>query len=277
MNTTTINLLSEIRSLYPNLTKTEQKVANIVLEEAQGVMYGSITDLAEKAEVGETSVLRFCRRIHYKGFQDFKIALAQSISSQAEPLVEEVNIIQSLARKNMELIQDATRLLKESELRRAVEFITKANRILLFGVGSSGSTAQNAHYRFIRLGLPVESITDSHLGSVKAALLGTNDVMIVISVSGSTVDTVDVAQAAKKNGATVICITGHGKSPAAKEADILFLSPSRVKPTEGSSFSSIISQLHILDILFQSVSEQMGNEAERMMEWTAKASSRKLY
>ena len=43
------NLLSVIRSYYPSLTKSEQKVADMVLEDIESVLYCSVTDLADKA------------------------------------------------------------------------------------------------------------------------------------------------------------------------------------------------------------------------------------
>ncbi len=276
--TVPVNLISHIRSVYSSLTKTEKKVAAVVLEEPMVVMYASITDLAEKANVGETSVLRFCRSVQYKGFQDFKIALAQSVTSELEytsPSFD--NRIEELTEKNKTLLQDTANLLSESEIDHASTLFLNAKRILFFGVGSSGSTAQNAHFRFLRLGLPVEVVTDGHLGTVKASLLSKEDVIVVVSVSGSTVDSVDVAQAAHENGAKVIIMTSHTKSPATKYADVVLHSASREKPTEGSAFSSIIAQLHILEILFDSIFLKMGKRGKESMEITAKASSRKLY
>ncbi|WP_413306645.1 MurR/RpiR family transcriptional regulator [Bacillus sp. 1P10SD] len=276
--TSAVNLISHIRSVYPSLTKTEKKIAAAVLDEPMVVMYASITDLAEKASVGETSVLRFCRSVNYRGFQDFKIALAQSVTSELESAsLSFDNRMEELTEKNKRLLQDTANLLSESELDHAANLLLNGKKILFFGVGSSGATAQNAHFRFLRLGLPVEVVTDGHLGTVKASLLSKEDVIVVVSVSGSTVDSVDVAQAANENGAKVIVMTSHAKSPATKFADVLLLSASREKPTEGSAFSSIIAQLHILEILFDSILSKMGKRGKESMEITAKASSRKLY
>ncbi len=275
---TTTNLFSHIRSVYPSLTKTEKKVADIVLDEPAVVMYASITDLAEKAAIGESSVLRFCRSVGYKGFQDFKIALAQSVTTELENTSPSMDSrIEELTEKNKRLLQDTAGLLSETEIDRSAKLLLNSKRILFFGVGSSGTTAQNAHFRFLRLGLPVEVVTDAHLGSVKASLLSSEDVIVVFSVSGSTVDSVDVAQIAHEKGTKVIVTTSHVKSPATKYADVVLLSASREKPTEGSAFSSIIAQLHIMEILFDSIFSMMGKRAQESMELTAKASSRKLY
>ncbi len=44
----------------------------------------SITDLADACNVGESSVFRFCKTMKLKGYQEFKIALAHSISHDDE-------------------------------------------------------------------------------------------------------------------------------------------------------------------------------------------------
>jgi len=82
--------LLSIRSHFNGLTKTEQKVALYILENAQDLIYDSVTELAEKADVGETTVLRFCRKMKFQGFQDFKLSLAQDLVKPTDHIHEEI-------------------------------------------------------------------------------------------------------------------------------------------------------------------------------------------
>ncbi|HUC92706.1 MAG TPA: MurR/RpiR family transcriptional regulator [Paenibacillus sp.] len=273
------NVIAYIRSIYPLLTKAEKKVADVVLSKVKNIIYDSLTDLAEKAEVGETSVLRFCRHVGYKGFQEFKLALAQELDADydAEPISGPGAITENVKQKNIRSIEETTSLLQEADIEATADMILKARRIVFFGVGSSGFSAEIAKYRFIRTGLPVESVTDGHLGPVKAALMNMEDVAVLISVSGSTVDIVDIAKIAKDNRVKVVCITSHIKSPVTKYADVVLLSSSRAKPAEGSAFTSTIPQLHILDILFEHVLQQLGQTALDTIQRTARAISKNLY
>jgi DNA-binding MurR/RpiR family transcriptional regulator len=273
------NVVAYIRSIYPLLTKAEKKVADIVLNEVKQVIYDSLTDLAEKAGVGETSVLRFCRHIGYKGFQEFKLALALELDADSDEAAdaEAVGITESVKRKNIRIIEETTMMLREDDIRTAVDMMLKAVRIVFFGVGSSGFSAEIAKYRFIRMGLPVEAVTDSHFGPVKATLMNKDEVAVLLSVSGSTVDIVDIAKIAKDNGVKVVCITSHVKSPVTKYADVVLLCSSRAKPSEGSAFASTIPQLHILDILFEHALQKLGESALDAIQKTARASSRNLY
>lgn len=271
------NILAYLRSLYTSLTKAEKKVADIVLKEEKNIIYDSLTDLAEKCEVGETSVLRFCRQIGYKGFQDFKLALAQELENSTNYESNPDKTSEKIKQRNIKTLEETTSLIDDDLIQNVVNEFKNAKRIVFFGVGSSGSTAEFANFRFIRTGLPVEVVTDSHLGLIKASLLSENDLAVVISVSGSTVDIVDIAKRAKESHAKVICITSHIKSPVTKYADYVLLSASRETPTEGSAFSSVISQLHILDVLFVELLNSLGDQGLETIRKTAEATSNKLY
>jgi DNA-binding MurR/RpiR family transcriptional regulator len=270
------NIIAYLRSLYFSLTKAEKKVADVVLKEEKNIIYDTLTDLAEKSGVGETSVLRFCRHIGYKGFQEFKLALAQELENYTN-VSNSDKVSQQIKQKNIQVIEETTSLITDELMQKVVEEFQQAKKIVFFGVGSSGVTAQFANFRFVRTGLPVEVVTDSHLGLVKASLLTDDDLAVVISVSGSTVDIVDIAKRAKESNTKVICITSHIKSPATKYADIVLLSATREKPTEGSAFSSVISQLHILDVLFMELLNKLGDRGLETIRKTAEATSNKLY
>src|SRR5205809_1143891 len=81
---TKVDIFSLIRSRYNAFTNTEKKVADYILDHMKDVIYMSITDLADACDVGESSVFRFCKTMKLKGYQEFKIALAHSISQGEE-------------------------------------------------------------------------------------------------------------------------------------------------------------------------------------------------
>ncbi|MDU5141096.1 MAG: MurR/RpiR family transcriptional regulator [Paenibacillus dendritiformis] len=75
-----------ISSIYPSLTKSEKKVADIVLKDPETAVFYTITDLSKQAEVGDTSVIRFCRKLGYSGYQEFKLSLAQNLGTVEEQI-----------------------------------------------------------------------------------------------------------------------------------------------------------------------------------------------
>lgn len=273
-----------ISSIYNSLTKAEQKVADAVLSNTETAVYSSVTDLAEMADVGETSVIRFCRKLGYRGYQEFKLAVAQDLVSPTENVhgrIEETDDIELISKKitsyNSKALVDTQTLLDESQLQKAMEAFIKGRKIYFFGVGSSGITANDAKYRFMRLGFDVDYASDSHIIAMNSALVTKEDVVVGISSSGSTKDLVDAIRMAKKNGAYVICLTNHARSPITQYADAILLAASRETPLQGGAFSSKLAQIHVLDILSTLVAMEQKEHTLSSIEKTAKSVLEKMY
>ena len=62
-----------IRSVYDALPRSERKVADYALAHADELIHASVTDLAQRLDVSESTIVRFCQRLDYQGYQEFKI------------------------------------------------------------------------------------------------------------------------------------------------------------------------------------------------------------
>jgi DNA-binding MurR/RpiR family transcriptional regulator len=280
-----IDILSLIRSSYNSFTNTEKKVADYILENIKDVIYMSITDLADACNVGESSVFRFCKTMDLKGYQEFKIALAHSLSlDEGAPVlsseITKQDTIGDLSSKilttNVNALTETFNLINEKEISNAIDAMINANRIHFFGVGASLMTAMEAKNKFMRITNKTECSLDSHLQIMTAALLTEEDVAILISYSGSTKDTIDVAKLAKENRAKLICITRFAKSPLTNYSDITLLCGSNEGPLQGGSLSAKISQLYLLDILYAEYFRRTQRESTINKENTAKSVIEKM-
>jgi DNA-binding MurR/RpiR family transcriptional regulator len=276
--------LAMIISIYNSLSKAEQKVADAVLEDAETTVYSSVTDLAEKADVGETTVIRFCRKLGFRGFQEFKLAVAQDLVAPSQHVhgkIQDSDDIATMAEKitayNTQTLQDTHSLLQEEELEKATEALIRGRRLFFFGLGSSGITAADAKYRFMRLGFNADCASDAHVIAMNAALTTPEDVVVGITTSGSTKDLVDAVRIAKQNGAYIICITNHARSPITQYADAILLGAAKETPLQGGAFSSKLAQIHVLDILSTVVAMRNRDSAFAALNTTAKSVLEKLY
>ena len=83
-----------ISNAYYHLTSAEKKVADYVIIHQKDNQYMSISELAEACGVAEATVSRFARRLGFKGFIAFKLAMANAIagrSSGGNPLSGEIS------------------------------------------------------------------------------------------------------------------------------------------------------------------------------------------
>ena len=74
------DVFTRINREYYQLTGAERKIADHIMLQRQDCQYMSISELAEAAEVAEATVSRFCRRMGYKGYSAFKLAVASSVA-----------------------------------------------------------------------------------------------------------------------------------------------------------------------------------------------------
>ena len=77
MDEQNMDILERIHASYYQLTATERRVADFVLNQSAQVQFMSITQLADECGTAEATISRFCRSLKLKGFNAFKIELAR--------------------------------------------------------------------------------------------------------------------------------------------------------------------------------------------------------
>ncbi|MFW6270910.1 MAG: MurR/RpiR family transcriptional regulator [Bacillota bacterium] len=282
------NLLLTIEAIMNNLRPSERKVAKYVLQNYNKVKYQTVSELASNSDVSDASVMRFVKKLDFKGFQYFKLALA-SLNDYEEDIdesnrVEEIEekddikiIMGKIKNNSLKSIKANSSLLDEKDLKKAVNYILEKEQIFLVGVGASGVLAQLLQYKLLRMGIKTNYIADSHLQSMYTSLNEKSDLVIGISQSGSTKDTVSAIKLAKDKGSTTICITAHLKSPIVEYSDVLLCTYSRKGPLGISPGWSSTSQLFVIETLAACIFAEIKKEAKEAHKITAEAVLKKLY
>lgn len=73
------------KSESQNATVTERKIAHYIKENLGKVLHCNLLELAELIGVSDASMVRFCKSLGYKGFQEFKIRVAmEAIPSEQQ-------------------------------------------------------------------------------------------------------------------------------------------------------------------------------------------------
>lgn len=249
--------LIRLRGLYASLKAALRKVADVVLARPELAIYASVNEVAAAAGVSEATVMRLCRLLGFRGFQDFKIALARELVTPLQRLHEEVaegddvaTIVHKVFQANRAALQDTLAVLDMEAVAAAAQDLQAARLVLLIGVGTSGPIVEDAANKFFRLGLLVRAVTDAHLMMMAAALLTPADVLLAVSHSGSTRDTVETAKTARQAGARVICITNNSLSPLTKTAHLVLVTASRETRFRQEAMASRLCQTSIIDSLY---------------------------
>lgn len=259
-----------------NYTKKEVSLYEYVALNLDKVMYHSLTELSEIANVGEATILRFCRKLGYKGYQDFKLAVAQELTLQPKYNGNET-FVEKIMHNMMEVLENTYEVVDHDALEKSIKIIRSMQKIVIFGVGHSGITAHDLQSRFLRYGINVEVITDSHFQVMRACSMDESTCIIAISLSGSTKDIVDSVQIGRDKKATVIAITNYVKSPLTKLADTVLLTSGKENPLDGGSMVAKVSQLYVIDLLCTGLMMEDVERAKQLKGETAASVSNKLY
>ena len=202
-----------IEECMNKLRKSERKVADYVLSHQQDIIHCRVVDLANRAEVSEPTVIRFCRAIGCTGFQDFKLRLAQQLASSprfGQVAVTDHDSTADFSKKvfdgAIDTLLDVRNHIDINKVHLAVEAIAFSKRVEFFGFGASGAVASDAYHKFFRLQLFAAAHSDHHFQNMSAASMQKGDVVVAISHSGRTKALLDALTLAREAGATVISI-----------------------------------------------------------------------
>src|ERR1700691_6652600 len=79
-----------LQGAYSGLRAAEQRVADFILKHPDELIYLTVTELAERTNTSESTVVRLCQKIGYKGYQEFKIVLARDLVEPTSDIYAEV-------------------------------------------------------------------------------------------------------------------------------------------------------------------------------------------
>ena len=257
------DVFTRINREYSQLTGAEKKIADYILLRRQEYQYMSITEMAEVTDVAEATVSRFCRRLGYKGYGAFKLAVASSTSGGQRPMnplcgeVQQEDSLGDMCQKiyaaDVDAITQTLSLVDLAAVSKAADMLLAAERVLCMGMGGSMIIAQETAHLFSTTWPNFYAVEDSNFQAIRCALLTPRDVVICFSYSGSTRDLVDVMKIARDRGAGTILVTRLPKSPGAAYADVVLECGARESPLQMGSIAARMSQLFLIDVLFNEV------------------------
>jgi len=270
--------LIRLRGLYPSLKTALRKVADVILRQPEMAIYASVNEVAAVATVSEATVMRFCRILGFKGFQDFKIALAREMVIPSPRFYEEVGgegedevaTVRKVFQTNGVALQDTLEILEIEAMKEAAQLLLTARQIMVVGVGGSGPAVTYAGNRFLLLGLKAYMCTDFYLMLMAASMLSRQDVVLAISNLGTTREIVETAGIAREKMARVICITNNSLSPLARMSNPVLVTASREVTLPEEAVASLICQIAILDALFALIGQAQGEKSRETLNGMGK-------
>ncbi|MDT3424933.1 DNA-binding MurR/RpiR family transcriptional regulator [Paenibacillus forsythiae] len=257
--------LIRLREMLESLNPSESKIASYILQHPDEIIHLSVAELAQKSGSSQAAIVRLCKSIGFKGYQELKIKVAGDLHTR-DPVVtgyQEIRpndtvsaIMQNVSSNNIQSIRDTLTILDPAMVELAVEALDRARRIYFFGVGASNLIAMDAQQKFLRINKTSLSFADPHVQLTSAITADSGDTAVCISYSGETKEVIRAAALFKEQGGTVISIAKYGNSTLSRQADIPLCTSSTENEIRSGAMASRITQLNLIDILYLAVASR---------------------
>lgn len=257
-----MNGFIRIKEYEESYTTTEKLISKYILEHGNEVLNYSAQTLGEKTNTSAAAIIRFSKKIGFKGFSDLKMNLAQSQMTE-EPtkdvdiIFKEDDDINTLVEKgrqlNMNTVLKTYQLINTHDLQHAIQLLCNASTIYLFGVGGSSVIANDIQQKLMRIGKKVIYNTDLHIQMTFTQSMTQDDVALIISYSGTTIGIVDITKTLNTKNIKTISITQLNPNTISKNSTINLKVPNEEKELRIGAVSSRISSFVITDLLYYGV------------------------
>ncbi|WP_293913819.1 MurR/RpiR family transcriptional regulator [Deinococcus sp.] len=272
--------LGRIRLQADNLSPSLRRVADHVLQDAENVVHQTITELATSVGVGEATITRLCRKLDFAGFHAFKIALAADVLGRGNRPIPQGGGLRArasrLVAQTAQTLEDTAQLLDPEVLEQVADRLARAPRADLTGQGNSGLLAIYFAHRLMRLGITALVHTDPHLAAVAISTAPRGGVVIGLSSSGSTIDTVQHLHLAHSQGHYTVALTHRARSPITRYASAVLFTSTQEDPLSDSVLGTLTSQALVLEMLYGAVLSRRP-ESHTMLRVTAESVVEKKY
>lgn len=272
--------MEQLRDLMKRskLTKTSRLIGEYILDNETDACFMTSTEIAEKLEVSEASVIRFARALGYTGFMDFQKNLRKShterlgrISSAVAVPYERLQA--SMAHRDGDYIQEflmntqtnITSVVKNNPKEtfdEAVELLVSSRRKYI--VASRANTGVASYFNLL-LRHQVPDVIPTWESSVNVidhmCDIGKEDCVILFSFPRYSEMDRQAMQMAEDAGAAIIVITDRPSAPMAQFSTVLLT----VDVDTNTFFNSYVGVQLVMEILSAGLSRRMGGaNAEKL-------------
>lgn len=272
-------LREEIRDA--NLTKTEKVIADFMLDHYSDACFMTSTDVAERLDVSESSVIRFCRTLGYKGYMDFQKNLQQHFQKKIRTIASEVTVpAERLAKRIVTDQEEGSYIethfqnslgnLENAILDNRLETFDKAAKVICESkrkyIISSRANSGQGDYFLLYMKHMLDDVISTNYGAISIidhmADITKDDCVIVFSFPRySQIDKLAMEMAFEA-GAKIIVITDKQSALLAQYANILFT----VSVNSNTFFNSFVGVQFVTETLCDAISHIVGADAEKRLK-----------
>lgn len=264
------NLLISIRNGASGLSPILEKVGRFITENPDFVMRHTISELADSIDTSEGSITRFCRAFGFKGFSDFRTALAmeQGAARSEDSASNESEEVASV----LASIRDSNAIVDSQELKAAADWLNTLNSIAIYAVGTAVPVALFLQMNLINMGKAASFIDRSYPAAMPLLADSQKTGIIVVHSEQASADMMQALSLAKQQGVKILSLTRGTFAPLARLSDWNLQAAVALQGEGESGFAEIAGAMMVADRILSALEEQ----DERYVEYR-KAHQKRIF
>lgn len=279
--------LTKISNAGSEFTENEQKIADFLQANVSELQSVSSRQMAKQLGISQSSIVKFAQKLGAQGFTELRMALIGEYSASREKTnatalhlhssITSDDSLEVIARKlNREkelALEQTCALFDYARLQKIIEVISKAPFIQITGLGGSALVGRDLSFKLMKIGYRVACEADTHVQATVSQALK-KAMYKSLSLTAAVKEIVLCAEAARKQGATVIAITSLADSPLRRLAHFTLDTVSGETEWRSSSMSTRTAQNSVTDLLFVGLVQLNDVESLKMIQRSSELTQR---
>jgi DNA-binding MurR/RpiR family transcriptional regulator len=260
----------QIKTMYNELRPVQRKIADYFLGADFGAIDASIEQVAEKSGTSVASISRFCKKLGYESFGQFKITLSRDLKYEPDTVLPIFRVgddpdlsIRKVFSEAITNLQATQGTVDFGAVKTAAARITKSDSVYFFGLGGSGGVGYLGELLFTHIGKRALSVSDAYKMIVSAGHASEKTVIVGMSHSGRTKSVVDAVKIGRRRGAFTAGVTNYAASPLASSVDAPLLTACHERRMHFAQSDSMVSQLTIVRALYILCASRSGEKTAK--------------
>ena len=257
-----------IAAASEKLTPTERRIAELVLNDPTLIAFGTVSDLANRADTSRPSIVRFATKLGFEGYTDLqtwiRTQLSLQLSSPSQRIRQQENTAAPVRSAIKEAIDQAFAALDEQRLLALATPIAAAKNVWIISGETSMAGAYVLHSGLAMIRPDVHLVIEHSTGrELSSAAPG--DTAVVFDFARYRRNSITTARALEQLGVTIVAITDGPLSPLAALTKLSNTWCELNIPAVGP-FDSSIPAVMAAELLVAQVVHQLGDQARQRID-----------
>lgn len=256
------------------LTRSERILADLIMKNYPVSALGSITSVAESAEVSTTTVARLVQKLGFAGFPEFQAQLRDELDQKISgPITKharwvgdapDAHIMNRFTDAVLSNIRQTLSEIDVATFDRACDLISDLDRTVFVVGGRITRTLADHIFLHLQVARPDVTLVDANANAWPHYLLDIKkgDILLVYDIRRYENGTLRLAKFVHERGAKVVLFTDQWQSPVSAIATLTFSNRIEVP----SAWDSVVTCLLLNETIVAGVQERIWNTTRFRME-----------